>query len=126
MMSFAGARWLIESNMAKWEIHNRTLSPIWNLRWKYWLKTKVVIKWPRGWAPLDESGEVHAESADPNTWYRWWLEKHVGRQGWAWDWKEIVGSSQYVSGYEHLFDDKLEIKFRNSKHATMFILKWVN
>lgn len=110
--------------MAKWEIHRRTANISWNLRWRYWLKSSVVVNWPSGWAPQDDTGLVHAESSDPNTWYRWWLERHVGPQGRAWDWRLLVGSSQVVVGYEHMYGDRLEIKFRDPKMATMFALKW--
>ena len=123
-MSFSGAQWVLNGEMAKHEIHKRTVSIIWNLRWRFWLKTSIVIDWPHGWAPQNDQGDVHAESSDPNTWYRWWLEKHIGSQGRAWDWRLIVGSSTHVSGYEHLYGDRLEVKFRNPKHASMFALKW--
>ena len=48
----------------------------------------------------------------------------MGPQGRAWDWRLLVGSSQVVVGYEHMYGDRLEIKFRDPKMATMFALKW--
>ena len=108
--------------MAKFEIHTRTANLYRICQWKYWLRQETELLWPRGWAPLDESGEVHAESADPNDWYRWWLEKYVGSQGWAWDWR--IG---YISDISEVpCNDTLVIKFRDPKMATMFILKWSN
>lgn len=126
-MSLNGVEWPGPGeSMAKWEIHLRTANVLWNLRWRYWLKSEVIIDWPSGWAPLDDSGELHANSSDPNTWYRWWLEKHVGRQRLTWDWKMQIGSNTHVVGYEHLYNDKLILKFRNPAHATMFALKYAN
>jgi len=94
------------------------------LKWRYWFKTTISVQWPYGWAPINGDPNTSVESADPNDWYRWWLEKHVGRQGWSWDWQYKLGSTMIVPGYEHLYNDKLEIGFRKPKHASMFLLKW--
>lgn len=123
-MSFAGAQWVLNGELVKQEIYKRSNNVFWKLLWNYWLKTSIVVDWPRGWAPLDETGTVHAESSDPNTWYRWWLERYVGKQGWAWDWQLIIGATTHVPGYEHLYGDRLEIKFRDPKMATLFILRF--
>lgn len=113
---FTGTKEEYQRAMARQEIKKRTANLLANIQWRYWLKTEIEIAWPSGWAPLDDSGEVHANTSDPNTWYRWWLEKHAGPQGWAWDWR---------TGMIHPeVHDTLRIKFRDPKAATMFALKW--
>jgi hypothetical protein len=51
-------------------------------------------------------------SADPNDHYRPWLEEHVGKQGWDWNWG-LYGNNAA--------ENKLRIKFRK-KHAPMAML----
>ena len=94
------------------------------LSWRYWLKTSIRVKWPTGWANIDGVPNLSVESSDPNDWYRWWLEKHVGRQNWAWDWNVVVNYTNEMSVHEWFFKDELEIRFRNPAHATMFALRW--
>lgn len=97
-------------------INKPLLTQIWsNIWWKYCPGEIVEVSWPRGWHPLDETGEVDCETSDPNTAYRWYLEKYVGKQGWDWDWK--LGS----------FDnDSLLIKVRKNKATicSLLVLKW--
>ena len=84
--------------------------------WRVWLRTQITIAWPRGWTPQDHLGNS-AESSDPNEWYREWLEQHVGRQGWAWDWR--IGEYTYEGTR-----DTLLVKFRDPKKASWFALVW--
>lgn len=105
--------------MAKVEIVKRTANIVRVCQWRYWLRTEVSVLWPRGWTPQDHLGNS-AESSDPNTWYREWLETNVGRQGWAWDWR--IGPIVEVS--DEVGRDTLRIKFRKAEAATMFALKW--
>jgi hypothetical protein len=59
--------------------------------WRFAPGTKVKVKWPVGWTdpveiPAGSGAFVQKESADPNDHYRPWLSKHVGKQGWHWNW----------------------------------------
>ena len=86
--------------MAKWEINGLFRLPsgrylpcglnIWQkLWWRFVPGVVINVKWPKGWVVLhnDPDGScVSIESADPNDHYRPWMEKHVGRQGWDWNW----------------------------------------
>ncbi len=76
--------------------------------------TTVEVPWPRGWTSTDHLGnQVH--SADPNDHYRPYLEEHVGKQGWDWDWR--------LGSFEH---DSLRIKIRrkHEQHASIIVMKW--
>ena len=49
---------------------------VWDiLWWKYMPGVIVEVRWPRGWWPLDESGNNSVNTSDPNDAYRWYLEK---------------------------------------------------
>lgn len=83
--------------------------------WKYIPGQTVEVKWPRGYYPLDDIDNVDCETTDPNTAYRWYLEKHIGKQGWDWDWR--IGSYQ---------NDSLLIRVR-TKHVdklSLIVIKW--
>ena len=56
-------------------------------------------------------------SADPNDIYRPWLEKHVGRQNWDWNWG-LVGNDSA--------ENRLTIKIRqkHAKYATIAAIQW--
>lgn len=99
--------------MAKVEIKKRTANLISVCQWRWWLRTEIVVDWPSGWTPQDHLGNS-ALSADPNEWYREWLEANVGRQGWAWDWRIYSNST-----------DQLCIKFRRAEDATMFVMRYL-
>lgn len=107
----------------KWDMF-KSADTFKHLRWKYWLSTTVAVKWPMGWAPIDGRDDLAVESADPDDWYRWWLEKNVGRQGWSWDWRVSIHPNPLIDVYDGFFKDELEIRFRNPKHATMFMLRY--
>jgi hypothetical protein len=86
------------------------------LQWRYWLRTEVSVRWPQGWSHPDHLGN-QAESSDPNSHYRWWLESYVGRQGWSWDWR--IGPTQNDNR------DVVIIKFRRPQDATMFAISFM-
>ena len=100
-------------SMAMREVREHSGGIFPSLLWKFWLRQEVEIPWPHGWTPQDHLGNS-ALTADPNEWYREWLEKHVGRQNWTWDWDIGSTGDPYT----------LVLKFRNPKHATLFTLTW--
>lgn len=87
---------------------------------------KVKLRWPKGtivvgygdsrWYDVGAAW-VEIESADPNDFYRPWLEQHVGRQGWDWDWRMEDNDAA---------ENLLTVKLRRSKSsaATALALKW--
>lgn len=116
-MSFAGAGKILEflqhpeGFVAKQEIKKRTANLFRICQWKFWLRQEVTIPWPRGTLP-----DSNISSSDPNEFYRYWLEANVGRQGWEWDWR--VGSKIDGDNWGSLL-----LKFRDPKHATLFVMK---
>lgn len=122
-MPFLGSKEEYQIHMAKQEIKKRTANLVSICQWRYWLRTEVEVAWPSGWTPQDHLGNS-ALTADPNKWYREWLETNVGRQGWAWDWR--IGKINWPDKSIVGIKDTLKIKFRDPKMATMFILKWSN
>ena len=89
--------------------------------------TIIKVKWPNGKVLVGPNsrefdGTVneipqYVQSADPNDHYRPWMEQHVGRQGWDWDWSMLDSD---------ITNNCLSIKFRRGKekYATMALLKW--
>lgn len=57
----------------------------------------ITVRWP-----------MDHRSADPNDHYRPWLEDHVGRQGWDWNW-DIKA--------DDIVRNRLTIKFRKGKES---------
>lgn len=53
------------------------------------------------------------DGAEPNTYYRPWLEQHIGQQGVHWDWRILSPTG-----------DKLGIDFANKDDAILFELTW--
>lgn len=100
---------------------------------KYWIfwylvpTVEVKLKWPvgevvvyEGYPGWDWSLGATAQliaSADPNDHYRPWLEKHVGTQGWVWDWGMVDND---------VADNRLTLRVRRDKaqYATMAALQW--
>ncbi len=85
------------------------------LWWRFMPGVVINVRWPKGWVVLHESSDgsrVSADSADPNDHYRPWMEQHVGRQGWDWNWG-MAGSD--------VSDNRLTIKIRR-KHQDCAIL----
>ena len=59
----------------------------------------------------------YVDSADPNDHYRPWMEQHVGKQGWDWNWGMADRDAT---------DNRLTIKIRqrHAKYATLAAIKW--
>lgn len=90
------------------------------LWWRFVPGVVINVVWPRGWVLLNESmdgSKVSAESADPNDHYRPWLEQHVGRQGWDWNWGMIGTDAS-----EHRLT--IKIRQKHAMYATIAALKW--
>ena len=88
----------------------------------------INVKWPVGNIVVDHNdprwcdigGAVCVDlgpSADPNDHYRPWMEAHVGRQKWDWDWGMANRDAT---------DNRLTIKIRqkHAKYATIAALRW--
>lgn len=95
--------------------------------WKFMPGVYTHMPWPAGPVNVENPcGEIYLSpgpfSADPNDHWRAWLEREVGKQGFAWDW--MIGSIDIrVSSVER---DTVLIKFRFDKGdaATAFKLKY--
>lgn len=129
--------------MAKWEVKKLHFwrSPLdGNLQWmpaglniveKLWWQFVpgeiINVRWPVGDVEINESmpqwdwtigpSRYVVVSADPNDHYRPYLEKHVGRQGWDWNWG--MANNDVAA-------NRLTIKIRRKyrDHATILALKW--
>ena len=97
------------------------------LWWRFMPGVVINVRWPTGkikvgpshrdgWAGVGEYFE-YVDSADPNDHYRPWMEEHVGKQGWDWQWGM---ANNDVSA------NCLTIKIRQkyAKHATIAALMW--
>jgi hypothetical protein len=121
LLLFTGSKEEYAIHMAKQEIKKRTANLVSVCQWRFWLRTEVEVKWPSGWTPQDHLGNS-TQTADPNEWYREWLETNVGCQGWAWDWR--IGKIDWPDKSIVGMKDTLRIKFRDAKSATAFALRW--
>jgi hypothetical protein len=117
--------------MAKWEVNGLFQMPsgrylpcglniIRQIWWRFMPGVVINVKWPTGWAVLDEDpdgGQTAVESADPNDHYRPWMEKNVGKQGWDWDWGMADRDAT---------DNRLTIKIRRKyqDYAIIAKLQW--
>lgn len=88
------------------------------LWWRFMPGVVINVRWPCGWAVLDDGDQTY--SADPNNHYRPWLEKHVGQQGWDWNWG--VGRISGMAAIEHRLTIKIRQKY--AEHATIAALRW--
>ena len=121
--------------MAKWEVKNLFRLPsgqylpcslnIWQqLWWRFVPGVIINVKWPFGEVVVDDTdprwdwtlGAVRQEfeSADPNDHYRPWMEAHVGRQGWDWNWGMANRDAT---------DNRLTIKIRQKHQECAIIAK---
>ena len=77
-----------------------------SLWWRFMPGVTITVRWPRD-----------MESSDPNDHYRPWLEQHVGRQGWDWNWG-LFGNNAA--------EDCLTIKIRRPKThwCSIIALQW--
>lgn len=103
----------------------KTFNRIW---WRWMPGAVIKVIWPTGNIVVDHNhplwqdmgGAVWVDlgfSSDPNDHYRPWLEKHVGKQGWDWDW--CLTDSD-------IHENCLTIKFRRGKTdwAPVAALRW--
>ena len=124
--------------MSKWEINGLYRIPsgrylpcglniIHQLWWRFVPGVIINVKWPKGplvvdhndprWVDLGGAVWVSIDSADPNDHYRPWMEKHVGRQGWDWNWGMANNDAT---------ENRLTIKIRqkHAKYATIAAMRW--
>jgi len=97
------------------------------LWWRFMPGAVINVAWPTGQVkvgPGHRNGYSgygpefeYVDSADPNDHYRPWMEEHVGKQGWDWNWG--------VSGND-VSENRLTIKIRrkHAKYATIAALRW--
>jgi hypothetical protein len=97
------------------------------LWWRFMPGVVINVAWPRGqikvgpahregWSGIGPEFE-YVDSADPNDHYRPWLEKHVGNQGWDWNW----GMGGMDATENRL---TIKIKQRHQEHAIIAKLMW--
>lgn len=104
------------------------LSLVNRIWWRLMPGTTIKVKWPVGkiffvdetdprWDWTMSASKQSFGSADPNDHYRPWMEKHVGKQGWDWDWTMMDND---------IAANQLTIKFRSGKkhYATLALLRW--
>jgi hypothetical protein len=95
------------------------------LWWKFVPGTVIDIKWPSGNIVVDHNdprwvdmGAVWVDlgfSTNPNDHCRWYLEKHVGRQGRDWQW----GMSKH--NIDHI---TIKVRQKYQNHAIIMALMW--
>jgi hypothetical protein len=96
--------------------------------WWYFMPGVVVnVRWPKGQVRVGPSHSLgwngigdyfeYIESADPNDHYRPWMEQHVGRQGWDWDW----GMANMDTTENRL---TIKIRRKHAKYATIAAMRW--
>ena len=102
-----------------------------NIRDKLWWRfvpgVVVNVAWPKGQikvGPSHRDGYAgygpefeYVDSADPNDHYRPWMEQHVGRQGWDWNWGMADRDAT---------ENRLTIKIRQKyeQYAIIAALQW--
>ena len=125
-----GARPFTKDNVVKWEINYRFgfIDALW---WRFMPGSTIEVPWPTGniivtpeqpgWDGTLGATKQEIFSSDPNDHYRPWLEEHVGRQRWDWNWR--MGTIATQTGMR----DTLVIKFRTGKekYATIAAMRWV-
>ena len=99
------------------------------LWWRFVPGVVINVRWPTGvivagpgpedprWHDWGGAAYITFESADPNDHYRPWMEQHVGRQGWDWNWGMADRDAT---------DNRLTIKIRQkyAKYATIAAIQW--
>jgi len=97
------------------------------LWWRFMPGVVISVKWPKGPVKVGPSHRLgwngigdyfeYVESADPNDHYRPWLEEHVGKQGWDWNWGMVDNN---------VAENRLTIKIRqkHAKYATIAAIRW--
>ncbi len=97
------------------------------LWWRFMSGVVINVAWPKGQVKVGPSHRdgysgygpefEYVDSADPNDHYRPWMEEHVGKQGWDWNWGMADRDAT---------DNRLTIKIRrkHAKYATIAALRW--
>ena len=99
------------------------------LWWRFVPGVVINVRWPSGvivagpgpedprWHDWGGAAYITFESADPNDHYRPWMEQHVGRQGWDWNWGMADRDAT---------DNRLTIKIRqrHARYATIAAMRW--
>lgn len=91
-----------------------TITDLWSWFWWRWIPGESIsVPWPRD-LPFD-----------PGQQYRPWLEEHVGRQLWHWDWRWYGYMEGGRYGSREVYDE-VEIRVRRDRvHLiTLIALKW--
>jgi hypothetical protein len=92
------------------------------LWWRFMPGVVINLKWPEGKVVVTSKDpgwydcgaeKVEIWSADPNNHYRPYLEEHIGKQKWDWDWG-VTGAATIT----------LKIRRKHEKYATMMLLRW--
>jgi hypothetical protein len=105
------------------------LNIIQKLWWRFVPGVVINVRWPSGvivagpgpedsrWHDWGGAAYITFESADPNDHYRPWMEQHVGKQGWDWNWGMANND---------VADNRLTIKIRqkHAQYATIAAIKW--
>ena len=105
------------------------LNIIQKLWWRFVPGAVINVRWPSGvivagpgpedprWHDWGGAAYITFESADPNDHYRPWMEQHVGRQGWDWNWGMADRDAT---------DNRLTIKVRQkyARYATIAAIQW--
>jgi len=105
------------------------LNVLQKLWWRFVPGVVINVRWPSGvivagpgpedsrWHDWGGAAYITFESADPNDHYRPWIEEHVGKQGWDWNWGMADRDAT---------DNRLTIKIRKkyAKYATLAAIKW--
>ena len=81
------------------------------LWWKFVSGPVIDIKWPSGNIVWFDMGF----STNPNDHYRWYLEKHIGRQGWDWQWGMSKHNIDYIT---------IKVRQKYQNHAIIMSLMW--
>lgn len=97
------------------------------LWWRFMSGVVINVNWPHGevvinedhplWDLTIDSSRPLIESTDPNDHYRPWLEEHVGRQGWDWNW----GLANDDATANRL---TIKIRQQRSEYATIAAMMW--
>lgn len=91
------------------------------LWWRFIPGVVINVAWPNGPMIKEFIDQYKTDeqwlSADPNDHYRPWLEEHVGKQGWDWNWGMADRDAT---------ENRLTIKIRRkyAKYSTYCVLKW--
>ena len=97
------------------------------LWWRFMPGVVINVAWPKGQVKVGAGHRdgysgygpefEYVDSADPNDHYRPWMEEHVGKQGWDWNW----GMADRDATENRL---TIKIRQRHAKYATLAAIKW--